>query len=199
MLKDLVKLANILDSKGFRKEADALDRIITASWGNRLIEERNYMMDPRTTAEDAYKGYDPRAKTITIKYTKYLDDDDMFQDAGGDWVEEKEKTLTLPARMEVCDLCQGTGTVVNPSIDASGLTSDDFYKDPDFEEEYFSGYYDIPCPQCRGNRVIPVVERETLSSEQRKDYDEYLEYKREMDAEMESDRRTMMAEMGFGW
>ena len=77
--------------------------------------------------------------------------------------------------------------------------SDDFYKDPDFEEEYFSGGYDISCPQCKGNKVIPVVNRETLSSEQRKDYDEYLEYKREMDTEMESDRRTMMAEMGFGW
>ena len=42
MLKDLIKLANDLDSKGFQKEADALDRIATEifkkSAGRKVIE-----------------------------------------------------------------------------------------------------------------------------------------------------------------
>jgi hypothetical protein len=57
-----------------------------------------------------------------------------------------------PFRWEVCDLCDGEGKVVNPSIDANGLTAEDF------AEDYFRGRYDITCPQCRGRTTIPVVE-----------------------------------------
>ena len=188
MLKDLVKLANKLDSKGLQKEADVIDRLITASWGSRILEDRNYMMDRRTNAENAFEGYDPRSRTITINFTRYTDDDD-----------EVEETLTLPARMEVCDLCDGTGKVVNPSIDAGGLTQDDFDRDPDFAEEYFSGAYDIGCGQCNGSNVIPVVNEAALDDEQKKKYYQFLEQESFEAAEREADRRTMMAEMGYGW
>lgn len=61
-----------------------------------------------------------------------------------------------PHHWEVCDLCEGRGKVVNPSIDASGLSAEDFAEDPDFAEGYMSGRYDIVCPQCRGRTTIPV-------------------------------------------
>jgi len=199
MLKDLVKLANKLDAKGLQKEADVIDRLITASWGSRMLEDRNYMMDRRTNAKNAFEGYNPRSKTITVSFTKYLDDDDMYEDEDGNWHEEEEVTLTLPARMEVCDLCSGSGKVVNPSIDAGGLTQDDFDRDPDFEEEYFSGAYDIGCPQCNGNNVMPVVNEAALDDEQKKKYYQFLEQESFEAAEREADRRTMMAEMGYGW
>ena len=199
MLKDLVKLANKLDAKGLQKEADVIDRLITASWGSRMLEDRNYMMDRRTNAKNAFEGYDPRSKTITVSFTKYLDDDDMYEDEDGNWHEEEEVTLRLPAKMEVCDLCSGSGKVVNPSIDAGGLTQDDFDRDPDFEEEYFSGAYDIGCPQCNGNNVMPVVNEAALDDEQKKKYYEFLEKESSEAAEREADRRTMMAEMGYGW
>jgi len=64
--------------------------------------------------------------------------------------------IEVDTSFEVCPLCNGHGTVVNPGIDAGGLTREDFQNDPDFAEEYFSGKYDVTCPQCDGHRVVPV-------------------------------------------
>lgn len=61
--------------------------------------------------------------------------------------------LRLTTEFEVCGECRGCGSVVNPSIDCCGLTQDDFYDDPDFAEDYFSGRHGIICPRCRGIRV----------------------------------------------
>lgn len=61
--------------------------------------------------------------------------------------------MKLPSKYEVCDQCSGSGKVVNPSIDAGGLSHEDFYEDPEFEEAYFSGRYDMTCPNCGGKRV----------------------------------------------
>ncbi len=63
-----------------------------------------------------------------------------------------------PYKWIVCDLCQGKGKVVNPSIDASGLTAEDFHEDPDLAENYRSGMYDIQCPRCGGRTTIPSPE-----------------------------------------
>lgn len=63
---------------------------------------------------------------------------------------------TVDVRFEVCGVCGGSGKYVNPSIDAHGLTREDFEADPDFREEYFSGTYDMTCAQCGGQHVIPV-------------------------------------------
>jgi len=201
MLKELLKIASELEQRGLLKEADHLDSLIKgASYQDRMMEERNYIMDPRTSAEDAWKGFDPRTNTIEISWTKYLEDDEMTQIEGTEeWIEEEVVTLKLPARFEVCDLCNGKGTTVNPSIDAGGLTQEDFDEDPDFEEEYFSGTYDIPCPQCRGKRVIPVVSEGAMSKEQKAAYDEYAKVQQEAAEDAYSDRKTYMAEMGYGF
>ena len=50
----------------------------------------------------------------------------------------------------ICPVCDGDGRVVNPNIDAHGLTAEDFDEDPDFAEDYASGLYDIPCTPCDG-------------------------------------------------
>lgn len=63
----------------------------------------------------------------------------------------------------ICNRCSGNGHIVNPSIDGNGLTREDFEQDPDFEEAYFSGMYDIPCPDCVGGKVrVPNVARLTF-------------------------------------
>jgi len=64
--------------------------------------------------------------------------------------------VTLPGKYEVCSRCGGKGKTVNPAVDGNGLSAEDFAEDPDFEEAYFAGVYDIPCPECRGRRVVPV-------------------------------------------
>jgi hypothetical protein len=63
----------------------------------------------------------------------------------------------IPFNWVVCDLCEGNGKVVNPSIDASGLSAEDFRDDPDFADDYRSGVYDIQCPQCRGRTTVPQI------------------------------------------
>lgn len=60
-----------------------------------------------------------------------------------------------PKGYAVCPTCEGRGSHVNPSIDSHGLTAEDFAEDPDFEEAYFSGAYDVRCAECHGKRVVP--------------------------------------------
>jgi len=199
MLDKLTELASILNSRGLLREAKLLSALAKeASYRDALLEDRNYMMDPRANAKSAWKGYDERSGTITISWTKYLDDDDMTQDPDtGEWTEEKEIELNLPAELEVCSLCGGKGKTVDPNIDAGGLTSDDFYDDPDFEEDYFGGTYDITCAQCEGKRVVPVVAEGRLSVEQKKQYEEYAREQAEAAEEEYHERRERMGEMGL--
>lgn len=61
--------------------------------------------------------------------------------------------IKVQMKYEVCGMCQGSGKTTNPNIDCGGISQEDFDEDPDFEEEYFSGRYDITCAQCKGLRV----------------------------------------------
>jgi len=63
----------------------------------------------------------------------------------------------------VCDRCRGKGSHCNPAIDGNGLTREDFDEDPDFEESYFRGDYDVACYDCKGLRVVPVVDEDALT------------------------------------
>jgi len=65
-----------------------------------------------------------------------------------------EETVSVKVAYVVCDLCIGRGKIVNPSIDAGGLSAQDFEDDPSFKSDYFSGVYDITCPTCSGKRVV---------------------------------------------
>ena len=64
--------------------------------------------------------------------------------------------VTMPVQWAVCPTCEGAGSHVNPSIDAGGISPEDFAADPDFEEAYRSGRYDVPCYECGGRRVVAV-------------------------------------------
>lgn len=79
----------------------------------------------------------------------------------------KEFTIRLIGKAEVCSNCEGSGKIVNPSIDGHGLTREDFDDDPDFAEAYFAGRYDIDCPDCNGDRVVIVPNEERLNKRQR--------------------------------
>lgn len=64
--------------------------------------------------------------------------------------------IEVATKFEVCDMCTGHGTVVNPSIDAGGLSYDDFYEDPEFADNYVNGQFDTTCPRCNGLRVEAI-------------------------------------------
>jgi len=79
------------------------------------------------------------------------------EDAGPD--EEYEFEAEFPATREKCDRCDGTGTHVNPSIDGNGL-SEEAQSDPEFMEDYMGGFYDVPCSECKGEKIVLVIDRE---------------------------------------
>lgn len=63
------------------------------------------------------------------------------------------ETVSLPARYEVCHLCEGKGRYVNPNIDRNGLDPNDPDLDEDFWMAYNTGRYDVPCNRCKGEKV----------------------------------------------
>lgn len=73
-----------------------------------------------------------------------------------------DKEYELPCIYSVCPTCDGKGSHVNPSIDADGLTAEDFAEDPEFAESYFRGAYDMPCNECKGRRVVPDLDRDNI-------------------------------------
>ena len=100
-------------------------------------------------------------------------------------------TINVPFHWEVCDMCRGNGTVVNPSIDAGGLSWDDFDADPDFYDDYMSGQYDQPCPECNGRTTVQEINWDNLPEKLLKAVNEH--YQAEDDAHAER-----MAEMRMG-
>lgn len=104
-------------------------------------------------------------------------------------------SVEVRAKFVVCPTCEGRGSHVNPSIDASGISGEDFNEDTEFHDAYFAGVYDVPCYGCRGRRVIPTIddgESEFWTDEQKAAV-EWLDELRESDAEMaacyEAERR----------
>ena len=112
-----------------------------------------------------------------IKFVMYTDDGD-------------EIVAELPACYEVCPRCEGRGSHVDPAIDGHGLSREDFDEDPYFEENYFSGEYDVPCHECKGLRVIYVPDA------LRADPDTLAKY-RQQQREEAAHRAEVRAEMRF--
>lgn len=83
--------------------------------------------------------------------------------------------FVLPTTWDVCDVCEGAGHHVDPSIDCGGLSVEEFHDDPDFAEEYFGGSLDVTCARCRGRTTVRVVDMDALTEEQRKLYEQQLD------------------------
>ena len=99
----------------------------------------------------------------------------------------------LPTKNEVCGNCRGEGSHVNRAIDGNGITSSEMdeilHDDPEFLDNYMSGVYDVPCDECHGKRVVPVVDRSRVSDEEWQEYQEQCEIEAAWDAEREAERR----------
>jgi hypothetical protein len=119
------------------------------------LEDRNYYSDYRVRAKEDIWWESIENLTAILK--------DRTEDG---------KRQSVRFVYEVCPLCNGKGSHVNPSIDASGLTSEDFYNDPEFFEDYRSGVYNIPCNLCSGLRVIPKATGEPVTLEEEEDDDD---------------------------
>ncbi len=99
--------------------------------------------------------------------------------------------VELPVKWEVCPVCNGKGSHVNPSIDAGGLSAEAFCDDPEFAESYMAGMYDQQCNRCDGRTTVPGVNWDALTSEQSAQYEAQL--RDEADA-----RAEQLAELAMG-
>lgn len=95
----------------------------------------------------------------------------------------------LPSHWVVCPVCHGEGSHVNPSIDASGLSAEDLYDDPEFVDDYFAGVYDVICNRCDGRRVVKGVDWDALSADEQRWLEEEQRAEREYRAEVEAEIR----------
>lgn len=111
--------------------------------------------------------------------------------------EESQLIAEVPIRFEVCPLCDGTGTHVNPSIDAHGITGDEWDRDWSYEdrENYMSGFYDVPCNECGGRRVVPEICSEYANNAMKK-LIKAVEERIRFEAEYARERIRQM-EMGY--
>jgi hypothetical protein len=80
----------------------------------------------------------------------------------------------------VCPRCRGNGKIVNPNVDGHGITQEEFDEDPDFKDNYFSGVYDITCPQCKGRNVVDELDQENnpkwlLDIVEQREYERYAD------------------------
>jgi hypothetical protein len=131
------------------------------------LEDHNYYFDRRTAAAMRTKPhYDERTNRLVVLIN---DEED----------EDNEVYKTLPSKFEVCPLCAGRGKHVNPAIDAGGLTREDFDEDPDFAEDYFAGAYDVPCYECKGQRVVPVPDEALMFDDEKETYAVFLQQEKD--------------------
>lgn len=102
---------------------------------------------------------------------------------------EEEFGKKFKVKREVCPRCDGTGTIVNPAIDGNGLSAEDFAEDPDFKEQYLSGFYDVRCPDCDGRNVVEVIDLKNSDPELVEEYDKWLKSHYETEAIYAAERR----------
>ena len=93
--------------------------------------------------------------------------------------DEGDEPRRLPARWEICDICQGSGTRDHPAF-ANGVDfSDD--DDGEFREAYFAGRYDVPC-ECENGKVLVPDERRFAAADV-ETYRMHLDYRRNCTAQ----------------
>jgi hypothetical protein len=158
------------------------------------IERLNLASDPRfreSLRTRCYTTRHARMDSVVMEFIEGFDEDFPNEDRlavarhFGIQHEFMDGDVVFPwcfrvrVHVEVCPMCRGAGVVVNPSIDAGGLTREDIREfDEDeyhFEEDedgewvesrpknmYLDGGFDVRCPSCHGQNVIRVPDLDTL-------------------------------------
>lgn len=116
--------------------------------------------------------------------------EDDFENEEG----ENYKTITIPAKYEVCPTCRGKGATSNYLGAFTQSRWDEM--DEDWKEDYLKGNYDRHCEECNGQRVILVPDRENADPEALALYDQHQEDEAYIDG---IQRQEMMMEMGAAY
>lgn len=140
-----------------------------SSYQNAALERYNYYGDSRVREAMKTRYFEVVAVhegCAIIQLTDWAievltDDDPEFIPQ---WIKDEPKGA-FPGKVlsEACWQCGGKGTMVNPSIDAGGISAGDDFWDDDYDEEtgesrYFRGDYDVTCSCCNGTGHSQDVE-----------------------------------------
>jgi hypothetical protein len=135
------------------------------------MEEVNYFNDRRVRNAERYGNRDADEQKMVIRWETEND-------------EGEPVTHEFPARFEVCPTCEGRGTHVNPSIDASG-----YYPDED-DDDIGYDYASSACGTCHGKRVVLEIDRRACELSILLAYDAYLDELDECDADRLAELRA---------
>jgi len=102
---------------------------------------------------------------------------------------DEETLLTVPAKLEICCVCNGEGVHDHPAFSDGIAMDSERWQDYDFQEEYMSGAYDVCCSGCRGKRVIEVPDWDAMTERQRELAEQYWQQLSDHEAEVAAERR----------
>ena len=102
------------------------------------------------------------------------------------------EVFNLSSKFIVCPYCLGAGGYCNPEIDGNGLPAH-LLMDSYFMEGYKAGHYDVVCIECKGDRVIEVVDEESIDPETYARYTEELREAQECQVRMLSEYESERA------
>lgn len=113
-----------------------------------------------------FEDYDdmPKLLTYALEEAERKRDEANEENDGAPSEALPSVMVNLPTKNALCPCCDGDGKVVDPSIDAGGI---DFDGDDDFADAYFSGAYDMTCPECKGEKVVPEINEAALDLDQK--------------------------------
>lgn len=96
-----------------------------------------------------------------------------------------ERLLTeQDLKWAVCGTCHGSGT---SSLYLGSFTGEQLWEDPEFADDYLSGRYDRPCPECGGRTTVREISE---NAEHRDQIDEWFKDMYEMRAIEAAERRA---------
>jgi hypothetical protein len=103
---------------------------------------------------------------------------------------DNDYCVSFPMKFEVCLLCNGSGSHVDPGIDSHGITEEEWDRDWSHEdrENYHSGLYNVTCYECGGANVVPEIDKDFMSKPL-KELLEFLNKRRQFEADDAKEHR----------
>lgn len=96
--------------------------------------------------------------------------------------ETAEQEIELRCRWEICDRCEGEGTVDHPAF-SNGITAEEFGEwDDEDRITYMRGGYDVPCSDCKGTGKVAVIDEDRIPVGLKEKYEQWVKDQEELAA-----------------